>query len=179
MAASYSLTTSKTWAETEEEIRKCLSKWGAATYSLSRPNVDTSVKNLRPSRLLQTPEEAMVRLVANWKDGRRLDLPYNQQSRAVDNARVLLLAIEALRMNERRGIDKLMREAYLQLPAPEGARVSRDPWEVLGLRKGASAEEVNAVYKIKAQKAHPDHPGGSDIAMSELNEARERALKGS
>lgn len=172
---SYSLSTKMTWAQTEGDIRECLSKWGAETYSLTRPNVDASVKNIRASNLNQTPEEALVRVVANWKPGRKLDLSYNQQPRAIDNARVLYLALEAMRMNEKRGIDKLMREAYLQLPAPEGARVTRDPWEVLGLRKGATVAEIEAMYRLKAQSAHPDKPGGTSKAMAELNEARERA----
>lgn len=177
MTNGYSLTTQKTWAETEGEIRRALSMWGADTYSLTRPGIDANVKKIRPaSNLYQTPEEAAVRLVANWKGGRKLDLTYNQQARAVDNARVLFLAIDAMRLNEKRGIDKLMREAYLQLPAPDAAHVSRDPFDVLGLQRGASADEIEAMYRVKARKAHPDN-GGSNAAMAELNEARERALK--
>jgi hypothetical protein len=176
MTNSYSLTTQKTWAETEGEIRDALTKWGCDTYSLSRPGVDADVKQIRASNLYQTPEQAAVRLVANWKSGRKLDLTYNQQARAVDNARVLYLAIDAMRLNEKRGIDKLMREAYLQLSAPEAAHVSRDPFDVLGLQRGASADEIEAMYRVKAKKAHPDN-GGSNAAMAALNDARERALK--
>lgn len=79
--------------------------------------------------------------------------------------------IKQMRLAEARGLSAALREAYTALPSP---KVQRDPWEVLGLRPGASADEIEAMYRVKAKAAHPD-AGGSDAAMQELNDARERA----
>src|SRR6266568_4475504 len=46
----------------------------------------------------------------------------------------------------------------------------------LGLRAGASEEEIEARFRELAKADHPD-TGGSDSAMAELNEAREIALR--
>lgn len=46
----------------------------------------------------------------------------------------------------------------------------RDPYELLGLARGASFEEVRAAYRRACKKNHPDM-GGSHEAMVELNTA--------
>jgi DnaJ-domain-containing protein 1 len=49
--------------------------------------------------------------------------------------------------------------------------------QLLGVRVGASAEEVKLAYKKLAMKWHPDRPGGSAEKMKEINEAKEILLK--
>lgn len=168
---AYKLTTDKTWSAIEADIREQLSRWGAVTYSLTRPNVAAG-KSVRSS-WNETPEQALVALSVQWRSGRELRLQYNKQARAVDNARVLFKAIEALRLNEVRGIDDVMREAYLRLPAPEQQVRERDPWEVLGLRDDAPNELIEPTYKALAKSKHPD-AGGSEAAFKELHTAYER-----
>ena len=60
---------------------------------------------------------------------------------------------------------------FVALPAP------KSPWDVLGVPRGASQDEIDAAYRQRAKTAHPD-AGGSSDAMQALNEAREAALKG-
>lgn len=170
---AYKLTTDKSWAANEAAIREQLHRWGAATYSLDRPN---STKKTALS-WTETPEEALVVLKAAWKSGRELNLSYNKQARAVDNARVLFLVVESMRLNEVRGIDDVMREAYLQLPAPKQAVRERDPYEVLGIRPDAPKEVAEAAYRELAKSAHPDG-GGRNETMVELNKAIEAVRKG-
>lgn len=170
---AYSLRTNKSWADTEADIREELRKWGAETYSLKQPN-RKAAGTRAAANLYQTPEEALVVVQAHWKSGREFSLSYNKQSRAVDNARVLFLAIESLRKNELRGIDDVMREAYLQLPAPAEAVRERDPYEILGVRDDAELEDVEAVYRNKARRLHPDSANGDASAMLELNAAIEK-----
>jgi len=52
-----------------------------------------------------------------------------------------------------------------------------DPYEVLGIRRGASKEEVKKAYFAKAMKHHPDH-GGSNEEMARINRAYFRIMRG-
>jgi curved DNA-binding protein CbpA len=48
----------------------------------------------------------------------------------------------------------------------------KDPYEILGVIRGASDEKIKSAYKLAAQSAHPDK-GGSDEAMQVVNDAYE------
>lgn len=88
--------------------------------------------------------------------------------RPVDNLWALAIGLDAVRLNELRGLDDVARQVYQALPAPR----KRDPWEVLGLRPDADLDAIEAVYKTKAKRLHPD-VGGSVEAFRELQEAYE------
>ncbi len=54
-----------------------------------------------------------------------------------------------------------------------------DPWSVLGLRPGASTDEVKKAYKTLAKKYHPDVAGNSPEAarrMQEINAAYDQII---
>ncbi|MFR5782646.1 MAG: DnaJ domain-containing protein [Oscillospiraceae bacterium] len=54
------------------------------------------------------------------------------------------------------------------------AEQKRDYYEVLGLKKGASEEEIKKAYRKLAKQYHPDlHPGDKDAEakFKEVNEA--------
>jgi hypothetical protein len=88
----------------------------------------------------------------------------------VDNLWAIWKGINAIRLNELRGLDDVARQVYGLLPAP--AR-ERDPWEVLGLRPDADEDAIDAVYRAKAKRLHPD-AGGSAEAFGELQRAYEK-----
>lgn len=46
-----------------------------------------------------------------------------------------------------------------------------DPYKVLGVARGASAEEIKRAYRELTRKWHPDRPGGSEARMKEINAA--------
>ncbi len=55
--------------------------------------------------------------------------------------------------------------------------MARDPYEVLGVSKGASEDEIKAAYRRLAKKYHPDlNPGDPTAAqrMNEVNQAYDR-----
>jgi hypothetical protein len=67
-----------------------------------------------------------------------------------------------------------------QIPGSGGGgwngRVARsdlpDYYEVLGVDRTASTEEIQKAYRAAAKRSHPDH-GGSVEAMQQVNEARD------
>ena len=55
--------------------------------------------------------------------------------------------------------------------------MARDPYEVLGISKGASEDEIKTAYRRLAKKYHPDlNPGDPTAAqkMNEVNQAYDR-----
>lgn len=181
---TYTLETNKTWAQVEADIREQLNRWGCSTYVLSRgtpkpaaPEAAKSVRSSPRTTWNQTPEEATVTLIAYWPEKANhpdLRMTYNKQKRDVDNARVIFLAVESIRLNEVRGIGDLLRETYAQLPAGAAQAVrQRPPHEVLEILPGSPLAVAEAAYKFKAQSLHPDK-GGSDAEMAALNAAIEK-----
>src|SRR5690242_17439171 len=49
----------------------------------------------------------------------------------------------------------------------------RDYYEVLGVNKGASADEIKKAFRKKAIEFHPDKEGGDEAKFKEVNEAYE------
>lgn len=49
----------------------------------------------------------------------------------------------------------------------------RDYYEVLGISKGASADEIKKAFRRKAIEFHPDKQGGDEAKFKEVNEAYE------
>jgi hypothetical protein len=80
-------------------------------------------------------------------------------------------------LNEVRGIADTLRQAYAALPPPGTPVMKRDPYEVLGISHDQPMAVVDAVYRAKAQTAHPDK-GGTNAAWLELQDAYERIKAG-
>lgn len=49
--------------------------------------------------------------------------------------------------------------------------MSKDYYKILGVEKGASAEEVKKAFRKLAHEHHPDKPGGDEAKFKEVNEA--------
>lgn len=63
-------------------------------------------------------------------------------------------------------------------PRPRPRRPAIAPhWKVLGLKPGATLDQINERYHQLALRAHPDKPGGSVRAMQALNIARDLARR--
>jgi len=163
---SYSLTTKKTWHQTMQELEDQMRMWGITQWETNYP------RGARSERWQQEEIDRTVKLTYT-KNGKTVTLVMGKQNRAVDNLRVLYLAVEAMRLNERRGISDVIESAYLQLAAPPQ---TIDPYELLEIRPNASLEVAEAAYKAKVRSLHPD-AGGSHEQMKILNQAIEEIRK--
>ncbi len=147
---NYSIHTEKSFLQTRSEIREELRKWGIEDWTAE-----------------QVGNAARVTYILR---GKTIELTMGKQSRAQDNLRVLFYAIQALRMNEVRGMSEVFESAYLQLAAP---KQKRNPYDVLMITRDAPIEVAEAVFKNLALKYHPDK-GGNKEQFQELNEAIEQ-----
>ena len=160
---SYNLSTKKTWLETRAELADEFARWGVEEWA---------VESLGKANQAWQQDAEQRRVTLRWiaRDGKEMSLSMDKQNRARDNFRVLFLVVQALRLNEARGMADVMREAYLQISAPVR---QRDPYEVLGVRPDSPIEVIEGAYKALARSAHPD-AGGSEARMKELNDSLDR-----
>ena len=49
----------------------------------------------------------------------------------------------------------------------------QDYYDVLGIQKGASADEIKKAYRRLAVQHHPDKEGGNETKFKEISEAYE------
>ena len=55
----------------------------------------------------------------------------------------------------------------------------KNPYKTLGVKMGASKEEIKKAYRVQAKKFHPDVPGGSHERFQEIQKAYEEIETGS
>lgn len=121
-----------------------------------------------PLRVERSQTQAFVRFVLRAIP---ITIQCSTQASYGNNLRCVFYAVQAMRMNEVRGIADTMKNAYAQLAAPATAR---DPYEVLGVRPDAEWQVINGAHRAMANKTHPDKPGGSAEAFKEVQEAMEK-----
>ena len=71
---------------------------------------------------------------------------------------------------------KRKRDQKTQSPAKAAVSSKDEAYQILGLKPGASREEILAAHKRLMQKAHPDR-GGSDWLAARINAAKELLTK--
>lgn len=113
-------------------------------------------------------------------DGQPHCMPCDTYDRVADNIAAIAKHIEATRAIDRFGVASVreMFTGFQALPAPGAKRPWREVLKMEGFDAAQTdAQMIEARYRALAKKAHPDAPGGSHDAMSELNAAKADALR--
>lgn len=122
------------------------------------------------------PADPGVAIWFTWGD-MQVCIPVDRYQTVQANLQAIHHIIEARRVELRHGSLALVRatfSGFKALPAPADER----PWNVvLDLPADASVESIQEAWRRLAAKRHPDKPGGSHAAMTELNRAREQGVK--
>lgn len=154
------------WVTCRDRLLECIAKW-QKKYKAAGVTIDCPAA---PRYTLRFADKADRAVSVTFTAGQHIDrtVTIDRFERPVDNLWALPIGLDAIRLNELRGLDDVARQVYEALPAPR----KRDPWEVLGLRPDADLDAIEAVYRTKAKRLHPD-AGGSPEAFRELQEAYE------
>lgn len=68
--------------------------------------------------------------------------------------------------------------AAVSLLCPMRFASIQNPYTVLGIKQGATKQDIKKAYRVMARKHHPDAPGGSDERFREVQEAYEQIKSG-
>lgn len=126
---------------------------------------------------IQRPVDPGVAAWFKW-DGVTICIPVDRYTTPEENLQAIHHVIEARRTELRHGTLHLVRATmagFKALPPPPNSKPRRSWADVLGVHSNASKDAIEAAYRDRAKKAHPD-AGGSTDAMAELNRARQEAL---
>lgn len=120
-------------------------------------------------------EPANPGVAVYWETGKGTKvMAIDRYDRVADNLAAIAATLEAMRAIERHGGGQILERAFTgftALAAPKSC------WEILGLRQGAPAAEVNARFRDLANQHHPDKPGGDHGRMAGIAAARDEALR--
>jgi len=126
---------------------------------------------------VEKPADPGVSLWFEWDDGQRC-IAVDRYPTPQDNLQAIHHVLEARRVELRHGGIHIVRQTFkgfLALPAPDAV----DWRKVLGFRPSemVTPGAIDAAYRERAEKAHPDKPGGSEAEMARLNLARSAAKR--
>jgi hypothetical protein len=138
------------------------------------PVISTNIplrKDGLPYATYRSPDDRGVAVYFSYR-GQQMCFACDKWDIVHDNIYAVGKTIEALRGIERWGTGEMVQQAFTGFVALP----SNSAWDALGVKPGASREEVERAFREKARVMHPD-VGGSTEAMARLNEARAAALR--
>ena len=154
------------WVTCRDRLLETIAKW-QKKYKAVGVSIECPAAPRYTSRFGSPADRAVS---VTFTAGKHVDrtVTIDRFGRPVDNLWALAIGLDAVRLNELRGLDDVARQVYQALPAPR----ERDPFEVLGIRADADEDVIDAAYRAKAKRLHPD-AGGSADAFRELQAAYE------
>lgn len=132
-----------------------------------------------PHSRLRPPEDKGVAVYFDLKGVQHV-MACDKWKSIEDNIYAIAKHIDALRGQDRWGVGSL-EQAFSGFKAlPASFIVEKSWYEVFGFEQGITIitrELINDRYRNLTMQYHPDKPGGLEERMSELNQARDKALK--
>jgi hypothetical protein len=162
------------WVTCRDRLFATLAKW-QGLYGSQKPR-DVAIECAAAPRYntqFRDPEDRAVSVTFTAGKHKMRTITVDKFPRPVDNLWALAIGLEDIRLNELRGLDTVAEQVYQALPAPR----TRSPWEVLGLPANSDLDVIEAVYRTKAKRLHPD-AGGDVEAFKELQAAYEAVKRG-
>lgn len=153
-----------------DEVRRLGGRLPVLTTNVQLRQDGHPCSNRRP------PDDCGVAVYFVYK-GKSMCFACDRWDRVEHNIKAIAKTIEALRGIERWGTgDALERaiNAFEALPEPDRRETW---WNVLGIFRNSTEAEVKAAWRLLATTYHPDKQGGSQARMSEINAARDEAIK--
>ena len=157
-----------TLAKARQEIEWEMPRWRARGFVISmapayrRADYDPAVAVWWNMPLRQNQTTPDLRVIA-----------CDRYDRPEDNAHAVALTLAGLRSFERYGtytLHQAAEGARPMLPPPARENDAEPWWMTLGVQREWPIDAIEAIYKSKAEKAHPDR-GGSVERMTALNVA--------
>lgn len=158
------------FASTRDALMREIRALGGTLPVLST-NVELKNNGL-PYATQKEPDDRGVAVYFTLK-GQQFCFACDRWNKVGDNIQAIRHTIAALRGIERWGTGDMVQQAFtgfIALPS------QIDPYDVLGVKRGASGDEIDAAYRQKVKLCHPD-AGGDPEAFRKLTEARKK-LKG-
>lgn len=132
-------------------------------------NVETRMDGFPRSDRAEPGDPGVAVYWQERKGGRKV-MAIDHYRRVADNLAAIAATLEAMRAIERHGGAAILERAFTgftALPAPGAAR---DWWQVLGVDRAATAEQVTAAYRRLRSERHPDK-GGTAEQFDEVERA--------
>lgn len=143
----------------------------------SGKKVDNLVISSNVTLGVERPADPGVAVWFVW-DGMQVCIAVDRYAKVEDNLQAIHLIVESRRTEMRHGGLHIVRatfRGFTALPAPK-RRTWREIFSVDGTLP-TTAAGIESRYRSLAKTRHPDSPGGSHDAMTELNQAKSEALK--
>jgi hypothetical protein len=150
-----------TWHDSMTGIEETFERFGVAQWQV-RP-----LRAPKGSPWNLTEDERRV-TVTFLLDGRAIELSLAEHREPRHNLWIIWQAIEAMRLNRVRGLEKVMGAAYLALEAPRFT-AETDPWAWMALPRDVDPGALNARYRELARRFAND-----EDMLRTLNICRDR-----
>lgn len=150
-------------------------RWGPDPMTVISTNVALRRDGI-PLANQRQPDDPGVAVYFLYKK-RQMSFACDRWQKIEHNMQAIAKTIEALRGIARWGTGDMLEAAFTGFMALAAPGALREWWEVLGVPRTCTREEVKAAYRVLASRYHPDKPGGSHERMAEINAAQDKALQ--
>lgn len=124
------------------------------------------------------PRDAGAAVYWQTRNGDRRAMAIDRYHKVEDNLAAIAATLDAMRAIERHGGAQILDRAFTGFTALPAPTLHRNWREVMIFGESTpTRDQLRRRYRELASTRHPDRPGGTDAAMSELNVALAEAEK--